>query len=213
MEVAVPNIALNGLIGLSASWHAWQTFRGWSQVAAGDVARQFEKAGLHWVPRHGTKGPYSFEENHERYAAVLWPPPMRADYLKLFMGVFVGRPQDPPLVEGVPDLVFILHVDPNRALGKQLRTDADFLAAVETWRKRDAENGRTRREFWPEKDSWEILRGRLSGLELVQSGEQEAVFKAWMLDRAKELLADGVMARLTKLEADTRANVGSEIET
>jgi hypothetical protein len=213
MEVAVPNITLGGMVGLSSSWDAWQQLRGWSIAAADDVADDFRAAGHAWVGRHRPKGPHSFEENNKRYAAGLWPPPLRADYLKVLLGIFVGREQDPTLVEGVPDLLFFLHVDPRGRLGRELRADSVFCAAAETWRKRDQPSHRTRREFLPGEDNWEIMRARVSGLELLQEKNQELYVKDWLKTRGREWIEDGVLARLGALESETRPEVGPGAET
>ena len=125
----MPNVSLPGLMGIVSSWHAWVTFREWSKRAANTIADDYCAAGHTWVVRAGTKGRVGFEESYERYAARLWPPPMRKDWLKIYVGIFTGRPDDPTLVEGVPDLFFAPHVNPEMLFGQQLQTNAEFKAA------------------------------------------------------------------------------------
>ncbi|KYF89937.1 hypothetical protein BE17_17460 [Sorangium cellulosum] len=205
--VTMPNITLPGMTSLVSSWTAWGIFREWSLRAAAEVAGDLKKAGHTWVLRSGNKGKRGFDERYERYAARLWPPPMRGDWLYLFVGLFVGRDNDPVSVEGVPDLFLALHVDPDKSMGQLLQKDAKLAAAVAKWKKR---SGNVLREFRP--GEWEVLRARTSALELVQSAEQETEFLAWMRARAKEWVDDGILAIVAKADAATRKTIGEASE-
>lgn len=207
-RVAMPNITLPGLTGLVSSWSAWGVFREWSLHAAEAVAADFAEAGHTWVWRQGKKGRIGFDESNERYAARLWPPPMRGDWLYLFVGIFVGREGDPVLIEGVPDLFFALHVDPKKVMGQRLQKDANLQAAVDKWKGRA---GNVHREYWP--GEWEVLRARASALELVQSTDQPDAFLAWMRARAKEWIEDGVLGLVAQIDADTRKAAGEAADT
>ncbi len=102
----------------------------------------------------------------------------------------------------------MLHVDPQKQLGQRLHKDEEFRTAVEKWCKR--ESARTQREFWP--GHWEIVRTRQSALELLRAADQESLFKDWMRKCAMEWVDDGLLARLGKLETETRPKVGAGIE-
>lgn len=206
--VIMPNVSLPGLMGIVSSWHAWVTFREWSKRAANTIAEDYCASGHNWVVRAGTKGRVGFEESYERYAARLWPPPMRKDWLKIYVGIFTGRPDDPTLVDGVPDFFFALHVDPKMLFGQQLQTDAEFKAAVKAWQKR--KGGEPMREYNP--GEWEVLRARSSALQLAQAQDQERVFVEWMQACAQEWRSDGIVAAIAKLDVATRSATGKATE-
>jgi hypothetical protein len=200
---AVPNITLPGLTGFMSSWSAWEIFHEWSVQAASAVAEDFGKANYRWVSKKGKKGRRSFDSHHERYVARLWSPPARADWLYVFMGLFVGREGDPVLVEGVPDLFFALQVDPTKAMGRRLQQDGNLKAAVDRWTSRD---DLVRREFWP--GEWEVLRARASAVDLVKTTEQETKFAEWMRVRAQEWIDDEILDCIQKADVATRGAVG-----
>lgn len=206
--VIMPNVSLPGLMGIVSSWHARAAFKEWSQRAATAATEDFCAAGYDWIVRAGSKGRVGFEESYERYAARLWPPPRRKDWLQIYVGVFVGRTDDPTLVEGVPDLFFALHVNPAMLFGQQLQTNAEFKAAVRAWQKRKGDE--PMREYNPGK--WEVLRARSSTLQLAQVQDQEQAFATWMQARAKEWLSDGIVAAIAKLDVATRSATGKATE-
>jgi hypothetical protein len=203
----MPNINLTGLTGLVSSWNAWGTFRAWSLRAAEAVTADLKKEGHTWVARASGRGKLSFDETNERYVARLWPPPMRGDWLFLYVGLFVGREGDPVLVEGVPDLFFALHVSPEKAMGQRLQKDKKLATAVAKWQKR---GGNVAREFWP--GDWEVLRARASALELVQPGDQEEAFSGWMRARLKEWVDDGILGVVSEIDGATRGAAGEAPE-
>lgn len=208
-RVIMPNVSLPGLMGMSSSWLIWTIFREWSLRAAQIAVDDFAAAGFKCVTREGARGRIGFEEAHERYVARLWPPPIRGDWLKVYVGLFAGRPGDPTLVEGVPDFFFALHVDPGMSFGQQALGDAGFGVAATTWHNR-AGTGVLREVRL---GTWEVLRARSSALQLVQAADQEAAFLAWMRERVAEWITDGVMAAVARLDIATRATAGAPADT
>lgn len=205
-EVAVSLVTLPGLTGFVASWHAWTALREWANHAAEVIVADLASTPFACVQREGKKGRLSFDDRDNRYGALIWPPPWRGDLLQIVLGTYAGRPGDPTIVDGVPDLLLTLIVDPKSHFSKQLETNGACVTAIAKWRGRDQLPAGGLREFRP--GSWEIVRARATALPLVQEQDQEGWFKTWIRTRIEEWRGDGVLDALGALEKATRSGAG-----
>ncbi len=192
LGVAMPRIHLHSLSGMFASWDAWNTFDGWSLHAAHVVADAWRPAGLTLVTRNKRQPP--IESKYARNAYLLWRNPWSWDVqLGAYVGLYMGRPATPTLVEGLPDLLLTLHVSPTSAIAKTLQGDPQFGNALTAWLARGQE---VAREHSPADSKWEFVRARTSVLTLLAAADQQKTFNDWFRARAAELAEDGVVARV-----------------
>lgn len=192
LGVAMPRIHLHALSGMLASWDAWNTFDGWSLHAAHVVADAWRPKGLALVSRNKRQPP--IESKYARNAYLLWRNPWSWDVqLGAYVGLYMGRPATPTLVEGLPDLLLTLHLNPASAIAGALQADAQFAAAVGAWLGRGQE---VVREVAPADSKWEFVRTRTSVLTLLAAADQQQTFNDWFRVRAAELADDGVIARV-----------------
>ena len=105
-------------------------------------------------------------------------------------GFYFGRPGDPVLAAGLPDLLLTWHVDPASALHRRLHADTD--GALQRWVKRPTET--VSRELRPQ--DWESVRARCSAALLLGVPDPRAAFLAWFDARLDEWEADGVSAAI-----------------
>lgn len=201
LGVAMPRINLHALSGMLASWDAWNTFDGWSLRAAHTVIQTWAPAGFALVTRNKRQPP--IESKYQRYAYLLWRNPWSWNVqLGAFLGLYVGRPTAPTLVEGLPDLLLMLHVSPTSAVATALQRDAAFGAAVSKWL---ARGGEVTREHLPADSKWEFLRARASVLPLLGAPDQQQAFQDWFKARAAELVEDGIVARVAAVASGAPA--------
>jgi hypothetical protein len=199
LGVSMPRIHLHALSGMLASWDAWSTFDGWSLHASRLVAGAWSPAGLALVTRNKRQPP--IEQKHARYAYLLWRNPWSWDVqLGAYAGLYVGRPATPTLVEGLPDLLLTLHVNPASAVAKALEADPQFGAAITTWLGRGSD---ATREVSPVDSKWEFVRVRASVLTLLAAENQQQTFNDWFRARAAEFVADGIIARVSAAASGT----------
>lgn len=199
MGVAMPKLSLSALQGVVSSWDAWATLDEWIHKATSELEKTFTKGGWRCVRKDEPKHHVKIYEDHSLYAGWTWPPRWNQDErLGFYAGVRMNRPEAPLLIEGVPDLILALHVNPNHAHGKLLRSDIEFLDAVKVWRAR-TDPPTVRREWDASETTWSILRVRASSVELLHAEDQGECFVSWMTERAQELVEDGVIARLAVL--------------
>lgn len=192
LGVAMPRIHLHAISGMLSSWDAWNTFDGWSLHAAHGVIQRWSPAGLALVSRNKRQPP--IESKYQRFAYLLWRNPWNwSVQLGAFVGLYMGRPATPTLVEGLPDLVLALHVSPTSAIATALGQDAAFGTAVAKWL---ARGGEVTREHLPADSKWEFVRARASVLPLLGAPDQQKAFQDWFQARAAELVEDGVIARV-----------------
>jgi hypothetical protein len=192
LGVAMPRIHLHALSGMLSSWDAWNTFDGWSLHAAHGVIQRWSPAGLMLVSRNKRQPP--IESKYQRFAYLLWRTPWSwSVQLGAFVGLYMGRPATPTLVEGLPDLFLALHVSPTSAVATALQQDASFATAVTKWL---ARGGEVTREHRPADSKWEFVRARASVLPLLGAPDQQKAFQDWFQARAAELVEDGIIARV-----------------
>jgi hypothetical protein len=207
MEVAVPQLTLPTLTGMVASAPAWDTLDAWSYWSIQAVRDVFAQAGMPCEQKDTPKGRARIEDAHQRYAYWLWPPPWRADMFSFVAGLFLGRPLDPLCIDGMPDLLLAIHVQPESPLGQALRSDSLFRQAVMAWVEQDTEP--EQREYRPIDGVWEIVRARASSVALLRAPDQGGALVAWMSACANAWVAHGIIARLAELERQTRPATGT----
>jgi hypothetical protein len=181
----------------------------WSSTAADAAIPIFREAGLHCVRKEKKRERIKVDTNYRRLAHWFWPPPWRADSLGVFAGMFMGRPGSDVIVEGVPDVILAVHVDPDMPLGRRVRQDPAFVGAVEKWKGRA---GSVLREHSPADSEWEFLRARESSLEMIRVADGGNALIQWVELRAKEWGSDGIIPRLAALESETRRATGEASE-
>lgn len=206
MEVAVPQLTLPALTGMVASASAWDVLDEWSFQSIRAVREVFAQAGMPCEQKDTPKGKVRIEYAHQRYAYWLWPPPWRADMFSFVVGLFLGRPLEPLCIDGVPDLMLTIHVQPESPLGQALRGDSLFRQAVMAWVDQDEHT--ELREYRPVDGLWEIVRARASSVALLRAPDQGAALVAWMTTCAQAWVAHGIIARLAELERQTRPATG-----
>lgn len=201
MGVAMPKLSLAALQGVVASWDAWSTLEDWIHKATGEVEKTLTKGGLACVRKDGPKNWVRIDERreHRRYVGWTWPPPWKDDEQFGFCaGLRMGTPELPLQVEGVPELMLCLHVSPNCAIGKALRTDPQLDAAAKVWRQR-TDLATVIREWIPTSAAWSILRARSSAVDILYAEDQGERLASWMRQRAQEWIDDGVIAQTASL--------------
>ena len=207
MGVVVPNLTLPALTGMVASSPAWGAMEKWSFHTAKAVRKILHRGGLRCELRDGSKKHIKIEYNWQRYGYHLWVPPRRRDAFLISVGLFLGRPQDPLLIEGVPDLMLMIHTNPDHALGQRLHTDGRFREAAQAW----SEQGTAaeEHEYLPPTSTWEMVRARTSTVDLLRQPDQGEAFMQWAVRCAEEWVTYGMIARLAELEHETRDGVGT----
>ena len=203
MGVAMPKLGLNALQGVVASWDAWSALEEWIHKATEGVEQTLTKAGLPCVrkdePRHQVK--VDDQQQHRRLVGWTWPPRWRAEeQFGFYVGLRMGSPEVPLQVEGVPDLILSLHVNPASPLGAALRADAALGDAVKLWRQRTTPPA-VLREWHPSATVWSLLRARASAVEILYAEDQGERLASWMTARAQEWVEDGVVTRLAELRS------------
>lgn len=207
MEVAVPQLTLPALTGMVASASAWDTLDEWSYRSIRAVREVFAQAGMPCEQKDTPKGKVRIEYAHQRYAYWLWPPPWRTDAFSFVAGLFLGRPLETLCIDGVPDLMLTIHVQPESPLGQALRNDNLFRQAVMAWIEQDDQA--ELREYRPVDGVWEIVRARASSVALLRAPDQGGALVAWMTACAQAWVQHGIVARLAELEYQTRGGDGS----
>jgi len=209
LGVAMPRIHLHALSGMLASWDAWNTFDGWSLHAAHVAAEAWSPAGLALISREKRQLP--IDSKHERYAYLLWRNPWSWDVqLGAHVGLYMGRPATPTLVEGLPDLLLTLHVNPASAIARSLQADPHFGAATEAWLRRGRGPEATR-EVSPPDSKWEFVRARSSVLNLLAADDQQKAFNDWFRARAAELVEDEIIACIAAAASGAPAPVSAVV--
>ncbi len=189
--VVMPRLELPAIVGLLPTWTAWDLLDGWTRPAVEEVARLLSDAGWSCVVKEG-KREEPVEDNHQRYGLWAWPTPRRDDeWLGVFCGIYRGNDRRDVLVPGVPDLRLMVHVNPEHATSIALRSDPVFVAAAKTWA---VPSGGVTRQYDPK--SWVLLDARESLVVLAPAEDQPRAFRDWMLARARELVASGLVSKL-----------------
>lgn len=198
-EVAMPRITEQALTGILASWNIWNALESWSWKGMEAVQRALEKGNFNCVFQ-GKKGDHvKVDATHQRLVWWIFPRPWSSDAFAVYGGLFMGRPGDPVSVEGFPDLLLALHVQPDSPRGLLLREDEMFERAVKKWKSRGDDLACTR-EFCPASASWEILRCRTSSKSVADhEADQGLAMISWMKERAEEWVHDGIAGRLAEL--------------
>jgi hypothetical protein len=192
-EVVVPFVNLDALQGMVRSRDAWDAVDRWARVGMGRVARTLSQGrGVSWVAKEGSrKG--AVDDGYQRFVHWIWMPPwLDAEGLGLYGGLFLGRPGEPTLVEGLPDLVLALHLNPAGKL-------APALAQMPSWesvprnrtRRQQQQQDGVLRELRP--GSWELVRDRAAGILLLTSDNQEQALGDWFEARVNEWAMDSVL--------------------
>lgn len=189
--VAVPRLEMPAIVGLEPTWNAWDVLESWARPAVEAVQKQLTDAGWPCVLKEGRREE-RVEDDHRRFGFWTWPVPWtEGEYLGTFSGIFRGREGRDVLVPGVPDLRFMIHVNPNHTTSAALRNDPIFVAAAEAWGK--SSDGITR-QYDPE--GWYLLDARQSLVALALAEDQALAFRAWMQARATEMIDAGIIGRL-----------------
>jgi hypothetical protein len=212
LGVAMHPIDATSLTGLQASWELSDQLKGWSQQAAGAAARALSGAGVEFVCWSGKKRQYTTSQRHRRLATWIWPrgwegPP----WAGLYVGFFFGRPGDPVLAGGLPDLLLTWHCNWQSGLGRALTDDPALQAALQAWRGRSAPGG-VSRELWFGPGCWELIRVRSSAAALLGQPSPERAFAAWVEDRLQEWRDDGVADALRAVLARSAPGPGDGLE-
>ena len=102
-----------------------------------------------------------------------------------------------------------MHLGPACAVSNALQADTHFAPAVAKWLGRGQD---VTREAAPPDSQWEFVRARMSVLTLLAAADQQTTFNDWFGARAKELVEDGVIARVAAASAAviTSAAVASD---
>ena len=199
MEVVVQRITEHAFTGMLASWDTWDALQAWSLKGMEAVQRALEKGNFHCVFQDKKGDHVKVDTSHQRLAWWIFPRPWNSDAFALYGGLFMGRQGDPVSVEGFPDLMLALHVNPDSLRGVRLRTDEPLRRVIEKWQAR-IEPLSSKREFFPKEGTWEILRCRTSSKELAHDeADQGLAMISWMKERAEEWVADGIAGRLAEL--------------
>ncbi|MFV9505160.1 MAG: hypothetical protein AB4911_11410 [Oscillochloridaceae bacterium umkhey_bin13] len=132
MGVAVPQLSLQSLTGMVTSTPVWSTLDAWSRKGIDAALASLAAAGLHCVLRDRKGQHIRIQYAWQRYGYWMWVSPRRSDSFGIFAGVFLGRPEVPLCIEGIPDLMLAVHVRPDSTLGQQLRSNEVFHTAIHT---------------------------------------------------------------------------------
>jgi len=200
--VVVKNVDCVELEGIVRSWNAWDKLEAWSRQGAAAVEELFKTKDLPWASRSRKGERMSVDTSHERIVWWISHVPWQDDALAIYSGLFVGRVRDakPDRVtdSSLPDLMLAFHVNPASERGKRIRSDPKLQNALAKWTGRNAEVG-ARREPRLDGSTWEIIRCRESSRILAAAPDPGTTLVKWMEDRAKELLDDKIVQRITEI--------------
>lgn len=195
-EVVVPFVNLDALQGMVRSWDAWDVVDRWARVGMERVARTLsQEQPVSWVTKEGRRNG-AVDDQHHRFVHWIWMLPWRdTEGFGVFGGLFPGRPGTPTLIEGLPDLVLALHLNPAGQIAPGL-TQApswDGVLRNRVRRQQEQPDGVLREVHV---GAWELVRDRAPGSLLLTSNNQEQALGDWLEARASEWASDGLLACL-----------------
>ena len=193
LGVAMPPVDVSALMGLQASFDAQSTVFDWAREGSDLVAKRLSGGGVRWVVKQGSRGRRFIERQYRRQVAWVWPVPWKDHpYAGVLVGLYMGHPSLPVLVQGLPDLRMCWHAKPGEALHTALGADPAMLAAAVKW------TGRPRAATLRTWDSagWVQVSARCSSAVLLDSPEPGNAFLDWVTSVLDEWDADGISAAM-----------------
>ena len=185
--VAMPRVDLPALTGLVQSWNAYPALDSWILSARTGITAALREREFPCVLTRTTRKSNKLHSGWQRYVTWIYPEVSREQGFRIQFGLFVGRPDTPTLVPGLPDLVLCLHMNPKGKLSQGLADGSGFTEAVERWTGRGG--CREHRH-----EAWERLMVRDSTVSLLQEPEDQGkLLVAWMVERSLEWADDGVL--------------------